>query len=321
MATESLRCARGFFHGKSTSAGMRVYFSDTYEVALPDGHRFPMGKYRRLRELLLERGVLRASELEEARPVTRDVLALAHRAEYLDACFAGTLDDAALKRIGFPWSPAMLERSCASVGGTLAAARYALEHGFGANLAGGTHHAAADFGSGYCVFNDLAVTAKALLAEGQVQRVLVVDLDVHQGDGTAAILADEPRAFTFSMHGEKNFPFRKTRSSRDVGLADGCGDAQFLALLDEHLPEVIEASDPQLILYQGGVDPLAEDTLGRLSLTHVGLRARDRRVFEAAWSRAIPLVLTLGGGYAKPIEATLEAHVGTYLEARAVFER
>jgi len=300
---------------------MQVYFSDTYEVPLPEGHRFPMAKYRRLRELLVARGVLAEAELALAPPVSRELLSGAHASGYLDACFEGRLDDAALKRIGFPWSRALLERSRASVGGTLAAARHALTHGFGGNLAGGTHHAAADFGSGYCVFNDLAVTAKVLLAERAVERVLVVDLDVHQGDGTAAILADEPHAFTFSMHGEKNFPFRKTRSSRDVGLADGCGDAEYLALLDEHLPEVFEASDPQLVLYQAGVDPLKEDTLGRLSLSHAGLRARDRRVFEAAWSRAVPLVLTLGGGYAKPIEATLEAHLGTYEEARAVFER
>lgn len=298
---------------------MRVYFSDTYEVPLPEGHRFPMAKYRRLRELLLERGVVSPGELEEAPPIDRATLGLAHGAAYLQACFAGTLDEAAVRRIGFPWSPALLQRSLASAGGTLAAARHALAHGVGANLAGGTHHAAADFGSGYCVFNDLAVTTQALLAEGRVGRVLVVDLDVHQGDGTAAILAGEPRAFTFSMHGEKNFPFRKTQSSRDVGLRDGCGDDEYLSLLDLHLPEVIEASDPHVILYQAGVDPLAEDALGRLSLTHAGLRARDRRVFQAAWSRAIPLVLTLGGGYAKPIEATLEAHVGTYLEARAVF--
>lgn len=300
---------------------MHVYFSDTWEVPLPEGHRFPMAKYRALRELLIARGVVEPSELEEAQPIARELLGLAHGADYLDACFAGTLSEDALRRIGFPWSRALLDRSLASAGGTLAAARHALVHGFGANLAGGTHHAAADFGSGYCVFNDLAVTTRALLAEGAIERVLIVDLDVHQGDGTAAILADEPRAFTFSMHGEKNFPFRKTRSSRDVGLVDGCGDGEFLALLDEHLPEVLEASDPQLVLYQAGVDPLAEDALGRLSLTHAGLRARDRRVFEAAWSRAIPLALTLGGGYAKPIDATLEAHVGTYVEARAVFSR
>lgn len=300
---------------------MHVFFSDTYEVPLPEGHRFPMGKYRALRELLVSRGVLSPDELEEARPIARELLALAHGAEYLDACFDGTLSDAAQRRIGFPWSRALLDRSLASVGGTLAAARHALAHGFGANLAGGTHHAAADFGAGFCMFNDLAVTTRVLLAEGAVRRVLVVDLDVHQGDGTAAILADEPRAFTFSMHGEKNFPFRKTRSSRDVALPDGCGDAEYLSALDEHLPEVLEASDPDLVLYQAGVDPLAEDALGRLSLTHAGLRARDRRVFEAAWSRAIPLALTLGGGYAKPISATLEAHLGTYVEARAVFSR
>ncbi|MEW5743031.1 MAG: histone deacetylase [Myxococcota bacterium] len=299
---------------------MRVFFSDPYEVPLPEGHRFPMGKYRLLRERLLSRGVLRADELQVAQPIERALLERAHSVEYLDACFSGTWSEGEARRVGFPWSPALLKRSLASAGGTVAAARHALSEGFAANLAGGTHHAARDFGSGYCVFNDLAVATLALLSEGAVERVLIVDLDVHQGDGTASILAGEPRAFTFSMHGEKNFPFRKTRSSRDVGLRDGCGDEEYLALLDEHLPEVVEAVDPQLILYQAGVDPLAEDTLGRLSLSHAGLRARDRRVFELAWSRAIPLALTLGGGYAKPIDATLEAHVGTYEEAKAVFE-
>lgn len=295
---------------------MRVWYSDPFEVPLPEGHRFPMGKYRRVRELLLERGVLKAEQLQRSEPIARAFLEKVHGHGYLDACFDGTLDEAALRRIGFPWSPGLLQRSLASAGGTLSAARWALEHGVAGNLAGGTHHAYADFGSGYCVFNDLAVTAATLLEERKVERVLVVDLDVHQGDGTASIFMNEQRVFTFSMHGAKNFPFRKQVSTRDVELPDGCDDAHYLGLLDQHLPEVFEASAPSLVLYQAGVDALREDALGRLHLTHEGLRQRDRRVFDLCWSRAVPIAVTLGGGYAKPIEATVEACVGTYVELR-----
>lgn len=298
---------------------MHAWYSDPYEVPLPDGHRFPMGKYTRVRQTLLDRGVLTPDQLTLAQPIERRHLERVHTTGYLDACFDGTLDEAALRRVGFPWSPGLLTRSLASAGGTLAAARYALEHGVAGNLAGGTHHAHAGFGSGYCVFNDLAVTAATLLDERRVERVLVVDLDVHQGDGTAAIFKSEPRVFTFSMHGEKNFPFRKQTSTRDVELPDGCDDALYLARLDEHLPEVFEASAPSLVLYQAGVDALKEDALGRLQLTHEGLRARDRLVFDLCWSRAVPIVLTLGGGYAKPIEATIEACVGTWVELRRRF--
>jgi acetoin utilization deacetylase AcuC-like enzyme len=298
---------------------MRAWYSDPYEVPLPEGHRFPMGKYRLVREALVARGVLGADALELARPLDRQALALVHEAEYLRACFEGRLDEAAQRRIGFPWSEALLTRSLASAGGTLAAARYALAHGAAGNLAGGTHHAHAGFGAGYCVFNDLAVTAATLLLEARVERVLVVDLDVHQGDGTAAIFRGEPRVFTFSMHGEKNFPFRKQASTRDVELPDGCDDGRYLELLDAHLPEVFEASAPSLVLYQAGVDALKEDTLGRLHLTHAGLRARDRRVFDLCWSRAVPVAVTLGGGYARPIEASVDASVGTWAELRRRF--
>ncbi len=300
---------------------MRAWYADRWEVPLPPAHRFPMEKYRVLRERLVAHGVLAAAELTPAEPIERALLALAHDADYLDACFAGTLDEAALRRLGFPWSRALLDRSLSSAGGTLSAARHALKNGFAGNLAGGTHHAARDSGSGYCVFNDLAVTSLALLHERAVERVLIVDLDVHQGDGTAQILAGDERVFTFSMHGEKNFPFRKQRSSRDVALPDGCGDREYLAALDEHLPQVLEASAPDLLLYQGGVDVVAGDTLGRLALSLDGVRQRDRQVFEAAWSRAIPVAITLGGGYAKPIDLTLQAYEGTWCVAREVFER
>lgn len=295
----------------------RFWYSDPYEVPLPETHRFPMGKYRRLRKALLERGLVGEAEFELSPKIEREALARVHTDGYLTACFSGTLSVDEERRLGFPWSAALLDRSLASAGGTLAAARWALEHDIASNLAGGTHHAHADFGSGYCVFNDLAVTARTLLDERKVERVLIVDLDVHQGDGTAAIFTNEPRVFTFSMHGARNFPFRKQTSTRDVELPDGCDDAHYLDLLDQHLPEVFEASAPSLVLFQAGVDALKEDSLGRLGLSHAGLRARDKRVFDLCWSRACPVVVTLGGGYSKPIDATLEACVGTTIELRA----
>lgn len=298
---------------------MRVFHCDQYALPLPPGHRFPMEKYRLLRELLLERGVLPPTALRASTPVAREDLERVHTSRYLDALWTGALTEAEVRRLGFPWSPELLLRSRASVGGTVGAARAALEEGLSGNLAGGTHHAFADHGEGYCVFNDIAVAIRVLQEERRIERAVVVDLDVHQGNGTAAIFEGEDSVFTFSLHGEHNFPFRKQRSSRDVGLPDGTGDGAYLEVLATYLPEVLEASGADILFYQAGVDPLAEDTLGRLSLTHAGMRERDRLVLEAAWHRGLPLVLTLGGGYAKPLTATLEAHVGTYETALAVF--
>jgi acetoin utilization deacetylase AcuC-like enzyme len=278
-----------------------------------------MEKYRLLRELLLRRGVLPPGRLRASVPISREDLERVHTPRYLDALWTGTLSEAELRRLGFPWSEDLLVRSRASVGGTVGAARAALEDGISGNLAGGTHHAFPDHGEGYCVFNDIAVAIHVLQAERRIQRAVVVDLDVHQGNGTAALFEGDESVFTFSMHGEHNFPFRKQRSSRDVGLPDGVDDSTYLEVLATHLPEVLEAAGADILFYQAGVDPLAEDTLGRLSLTHAGMRKRDRLVLEAAWHRGLPLVLTLGGGYAKPITATLEAHVGTYETALSVF--
>jgi acetoin utilization deacetylase AcuC-like enzyme len=278
-----------------------------------------MEKYRLLRELLLERGVLPPSSLTPSVPIEREDLERVHTTRYLDALWTGTLSEAEVRRLGFPWSEGLLQRSRASVGGTVGAAQSALEEGIAGNLAGGTHHAFPDHGEGYCVFNDIAVAIRVLQAQKRIQRAVVVDLDVHQGNGTAAVFEGDDSVFTFSIHGEHNFPFRKQRSRRDVGLPDGTGDSAYLDVLSTHLPEVLEAASADLLFYQAGVDPLAEDTLGRMSLTHAGMRERDRLVLEAAWHRGLPLVLTLGGGYAKPITATLEAHVGTYEMALSVF--
>ncbi|WP_239014485.1 histone deacetylase family protein [Archangium violaceum] len=278
-----------------------------------------MEKYRLLRELLLERGVIPPEWLRASVPISREDLERVHTPRYLDALWTGTLTEAEARRLGFPWSEDLLVRSRASVGGTVGAARAALEDGIAGNLAGGTHHSFPDHGEGYCVFNDIAVAIRVLQAERRIHRAVVVDLDVHQGNGTAAVFEGDDSVFSFSIHGEHNFPFRKQRSSRDVGLPDGVDDRAYLDVLAMHLPEVLEASGADILFYQAGVDPLAEDALGRLSLTHVGMRERDRLVLEAAWHRGIPLVLTLGGGYAKPITATLEAHVGTYETALSVF--
>jgi len=291
---------------------MRVFYCDRYLLPLPAGHRFPIGKYRMLREILERDALVRPAELREAHPIEIESLFLAHTPAYVGSVVRGTLDDGDQRRLGFPWSEELVLRSRCSAGGTLAAAFAALEDGVAGNLAGGTHHAFADHGEGYCTFNDHAVAIRTLQREGRIR------LDVHQGNGTAAIFAGDPDVFTFSMHGAKNFPFRKQRSSLDVELPDGCGDREYLETLEQHLPAVLAGAD--IVFYQAGVDPLAEDTLGRLSLSHEGLRARDRIVFEAVRARAIPIVLTLGGGYARPIDLSALAHAGTYREARAVFD-
>jgi acetoin utilization deacetylase AcuC-like enzyme len=278
-----------------------------------------MPKYRLLRERLVAEGVLDEQELEESDLIDRASLLLAHTPEYLDAVFSGTLAEADQRRLGFSWSAALVARSRASVFGTLAAARAALRDGVAGNLAGGTHHAHADRGTGFCVFNDIAVAARTLQREGLVERALVVDLDVHQGDGTAAIFAGDESVFTFSMHGAKNFPFRKQQSSLDIELPDGCEDSEYITQLERHLPEVIERSRPDILFFQAGVDPLEHDVLGRLKLTGGGLRLRDRIVACAARDCGVPLVLTLGGGYARPIALSVDAHVGTWREARTAF--
>jgi acetoin utilization deacetylase AcuC-like enzyme len=298
---------------------MRAFFSDTYEVPLPAGHRFPMPKYRLLRERLVEQGALNLGEMEESALIDRASLLLAHTPEYVEAVFSGTLAADEQRKLGFSWSAALVARSRASVFGTVAAARSALRDGVAGNLAGGTHHAHADRGSGFCVFNDLAVAARVLQREGLIERALVVDLDVHQGDGTAAIFAGDESVFTFSMHGAKNFPFHKQRSCLDVELPDGCRDAEYISALEHHLASVFARARLDIVFFQAGVDPLEGDSLGRLRLSLDGLRRRDRIVARAALDAGAPLVLTLGGGYARPIALSVEAHVGTWEEARTVF--
>ena len=305
--------------GAAASAVVRVFHSDHHVVPLPPGHRFPMGKYRLLREALLSSGVLQTEELVPAEAVEVAALLRVHTPRWVEAVLGDHLTESELRRLGFPWSPELVLRSLASVGGTCAAAARALAEGIGGNLAGGTHHAFPDHGEGYCVFNDIAVSIRSLQAERSIRRALVVDLDVHQGNGTAAVFAQDPEVFTFSMHGEHNFPFRKQRSSLDIGLPDGAGDDVYLDVLARHLPRVLEASGLTSFTTRPESNPLAEDALGRLALTHAGLEARDTFVLEAARRSGLPVVVTLGGGYARPLDATVRAHIGTYRAVRTVW--
>jgi acetoin utilization deacetylase AcuC-like enzyme len=290
----------------------RLYYCDHYPIPLPPGHKFPVRKYQLLRERL--QGVF---ELAPAPFAAAGEIRLAHDAAYVESVLDGSVAPSILRRIGFPWSPELVRRTLASAGGTLSAARDALETGFGGNLAGGTHHAFRAEGAGFCVFNDLAVATLSLRRAGLARRVAIVDLDVHQGDGTAAIFADDPAVLTLSVHCRNNFPVRKQRSGIDLELDDGVADAAYLEQVRLLMPAVW-AFSPDIVLYQSGVDGLAGDRLGRLALTHAGLRERDRLVLEGCRRRGLPIAVTLGGGYADPIELTAEAHANTFRVAAEV---
>ncbi|MGD9783068.1 MAG: histone deacetylase [Hyphomicrobiaceae bacterium] len=294
------------------------YFPDTPDLPLPPGHRFPAGKYRMLREEAEREALFAGIGLQASPEVTLDELALAHDADYIGDVLNGRLSAEAVRRIGVPWSPILVQRSLVTVGGALRAARDALRDGISGQLAGGTHHAHRSFGSGFCVFNDLAVASLALLREGAVSRVSILDCDVHQGDGTAAILADEPRAQTISMHGAGNFPFRKAASDIDIALVDGTGDRDYLAQLDQAL-SAIAAFAPDLVLYLAGADALAADRLGRLALSAQGLAARDTVVLDFCRARRLPVSIAIGGGYAEPISITVEAYMETFRTARRIY--
>jgi acetoin utilization deacetylase AcuC-like enzyme len=296
---------------------VRFFFPDVEEMPVPAGHRFPAAKYRLLRELVEREAILPPTTLAASPEATIEDLERAHSAAYVAAVLGGTLAPDIVRRIGLPWSPALVRRSRATVGGSLAAAREALAHGLSGQLAGGTHHAHRDFGSGFCVFNDLAVAALTLLAEGRVRRIAILDLDVHQGDGNSAILVGRPGMLVVSVQGERNFPFRRVPSDIDVELPDGTEDHAYLAALADVLPAVA-AHRPDLLLYLSGVDPLQEDRLGRLALTHGGLALRDRMVFDMCRRRGIPVAIAIGGGYAVPIEASVAAYAATFQVAREI---
>jgi acetoin utilization deacetylase AcuC-like enzyme len=295
---------------------VRAFHSDQFVLPLPPGHSFPMSKYRLLREAA--EATLPEVRVTEAPAASDGELALAHDPAWITAVAEGTTSAAQQREIGFPWSLRMAERARRSVGATIAAARTAMFAGEGvaANLAGGTHHAYAHKGSGYCVFNDVAVAARLMQAEWhracrQLLRVVVIDLDVHQGNGTAAIFADDPTVFTLSLHGEKNFPFRKEASNLDVPLPDGCTDAPYLAALDDALAQTWahhSTQPPGLAFYLAGADPHENDRLGRLKLTAYGLAERDRRVLTALRSRGVPVAVVMAGGYGRDVAVTVDIH-------------
>ena len=302
---------------------MQAFYSDQFVLPLPEGHRFPMAKYAMLRDALLAH--LPGIQLLQAPRASDPELLHIHTADYVSAIADGTVPPSVMREIGFPWSQAMAERARRSVGATVAAARSALRRGIGANLAGGTHHAYADKGGGFCVFNDVAVAARLLQAqhrrEGRELQVAIIDLDVHQGNGTARIFQHDPSVFTLSLHGEKNFPFRKESSDLDVALADGTGDADYLTVLNEALLELDQRCKPQLVFYLAGADPHEGDRLGRLKLSFHGMQMRDQRVLDWCLERRIPLVLLMAGGYGVQIESTLQVQLGTYRLAYAHWQQ
>ncbi|WP_354678390.1 histone deacetylase family protein [Cupriavidus plantarum] len=288
---------------------MLAFYADHFVLPLPPGHRFPMRKYSMLRDAVAA-GVPGIA-FREAPRADDDALALAHDAAYIADVSAGQLDLARQREIGFPWSVEMVERSRRSSGATIEACRTAFADGISVNLAGGTHHAYADKGGGFCVFNDAAIAARMLQRDGLARRVAVIDLDVHQGNGTASILRDDPTVFTLSLHGEKNYPFRKEASDLDVGLPDGCDDDTYAEALRGALDTLFSRFAPDLLIYLAGADPHEGDRLGRLRLTMAGLARRDTLVFDAARARGLPIAVAMAGGYGHRIEDTVAVHLQT----------
>lgn len=284
-----------------------VYHPD-HVAPLPAEHRFPMAKFDGVYAWLVRDGIATLDQFHLSQPATRAQVMLAHTTAYVDAYCAGELDARAMRRIGFPWSAQLVQRTLTALGSTLLTAQLALQHGLACSTAGGTHHAFAAFGSGYCIFNDLAVAARLVQQRGQARRVLIVDLDVHQGDGTASILQHDADLVTFSMHGDANFPFHKQQSDLDVALPSGLEDDDYLAILAQHLPDLLDAVRPDLVLYDAGVDPHRDDALGKLALSDAGLLRRDRFVLTNCLRRGVPVATVIGGGYSKAIDVLARRH-------------
>ncbi|RME94849.1 MAG: histone deacetylase [Bacteroidetes bacterium] len=298
---------------------LRIAFSPIYKYQLPEGHRFPMAKYELLPEQLLYEGTARESQFFAPDRLDEDTILLTHTVEYWDKLQNQKLSRKEERAIGFPMRPELVERGRYIAQGTIQCALYARQYGVAMNIAGGTHHAFADRGEGFCVFNDFAIAANYLLAEGGVRQILIVDLDVHQGNGTAHIFRDEPRVFTFSMHGARNYPTRKERSDLDIGLPDKTEDEPYLKTLYNTLPRLLHELQPDLVCYLAGVDVLATDKLGRLSMSIEGCKARDRFVFEQCKGHGIPVAVSMGGGYSERIAHIVEAHANTFRMAEEVF--
>jgi acetoin utilization deacetylase AcuC-like enzyme len=290
---------------------MKAFYTDHFVLPLPTEHRFPMLKYRRLRERVVAEGIVAPENLLIPDAATDEQLLRAHDADYIERVKTGTLTIKEIRRIGFPWSPEMVERSRRSSGATIAACRASLTDGVAVNLAGGTHHAFRDHGEGYCVFNDSAIAARAMQAEKLARRVVILDCDVHQGNGTAAILAGDSSIFTFSIHGEKNFPFHKEVSDCDLELPDGTGDGLYLEMLEEGVTRALSLANADIAIYLAGADPYMGDRLGRLKLSMEGLAARDRFVLGLCRSEGLPVAVTMAGGYAREVEDIVAIHTQT----------
>jgi acetoin utilization deacetylase AcuC-like enzyme len=299
---------------------MKCSYHPFYEVALPQGHPFPMSKYPLLKERLINEGIVAAADILQPEALDIATIELVHTREYLDKLESSRLSGAEQRRLGMPWSEALWRRSRLAAAGTLLAARAALDQGLAGNLAGGTHHAFAGHGEGFCVLNDVAIAIRKLQAERAIERAAVIDLDVHQGNGTAAIFENDADVFTFSMHGKRNYPVAKMRSNLDVPLEDGTADAEYLDSLQRHLPGVLDSARADMVFYLAGVDVAAGDRYGKLALTEEGIRLRDRWVIEAVRGRGPPLLIVLAGGYAATRERTAELHAHAFREA-AAYER
>lgn len=300
---------------------MKVFYTDVFSFPLPAAHRFPLDKYALLRERLHASKWLAPGDLVIPEPATDKQLLRVHSKDYLARVVEGRLDPLEIRRIGLPWSPELVQRSRRSVGGTIAAAYAAQTMGIGFNLAGGTHHAHHDWGSGFCIFNDVAVAARELQNETRFKRILVLDCDVHQGDGTAALFSNDPSVFTFSIHGQGNFPFRKCAGDLDIGLEDGAGDDAYLAALQDALHAIFHnPSRFEFVFYLAGADPFQYDAFGHLALTKQGLQMRDRLIFRTCLEQKLPVAVVLAGGYAPNLEDIVEIHQNTVEQALA-FER
>ncbi len=296
-----------------------IAFSPIYRYELPAGHRFPMEKYELLPEQLLYEGTVSEANFFEPQPLSEAVLLRTHSPSYWQKLQQNELSRKEIRNIGFPMRPELIQRGSVIAAGTLRCAQLAFQYGVALNIAGGTHHAYADRGEGFCIFNDIAIAANELLHQGLIRKTLVVDLDVHQGNGTAHIFQNEPRVFTFSMHGERNYPLRKEQSDLDIGLPDACGDAAYLAQLYAVLPRLLDVQQPDIVFYLSGVDVLATDKLGRLALSLAGCKERDRFVLASCQERNIPVAVSMGGGYSRQLAHIIEAHANTFRVAAHLF--
>ncbi len=295
-----------------------IVYHPAYVTPLPDGHRFPMPKFQLLRDLLLRDRVITENQIYQPGAPPTEWLELVHTADYVRAYCSGALEAKAQRRIGLPWSPGLVQRTCTAVGGTILTAKLALQHGIACNTAGGTHHAFPSYGSGFCIFNDLAISIRVLQSQNLIRRALIIDLDVHQGDGSAFIFKGDPTVFTFSMHCGVNFPSRKQQSDLDVPLDENTGDAAYLDVLRSHLTPLLTQVNPDLVLYDAGVDVHKDDRLGKLALTDEGVFERDQTVLQACRSAGYPVACVIGGGYGDNMNALIYRHSLLYRAAKAV---